>query len=45
MSYDERRPEPRRSVFSSAAFTIVFTTTMLTIAFLLSAYIMVKLFA
>ena len=45
MSYDERRPEPRRSVFSSTAFTIVFVSAMLLIAITLSTYIMVKLFA
>ena len=45
MSYDDRRTEPRRSFFTSTAFTIVFVSTMLIIAFLLSAYVMVKLFA
>ena len=35
----------KRTLFSSTAFTIVFTTTMLTIASLLCMYIAVKLFA
>ena len=35
----------KQTLFSSTAFTIVFTSAMLLIAITLSTYIMVKLFA
>ena len=44
MSYRRKEPE-KRPLFSSTGVTMVFATTMLIIAFLLSIYIMVKLFA
>ena len=45
MSYDERRPEPRRTLITTTGVTMVFATTMLIIASLLCMYIAVKLFA